>query len=132
MKLNFQKQQIFFIDLSTQKEKLTSIVLNKRADLLLYLSSLRADISLLNLLVSSLNLKSKENQEKINEKIEELNKLRKELREINKEWEDIKEKVIFFKNYEGVLRNAICKNSELQLDELIENEEKINCEKSSQ
>ncbi|CBZ40694.1 hypothetical protein MSUIS_06010 [Mycoplasma suis KI3806] len=49
-------------------------------------------------------------QEKSNNVISQLNDLRRKSKSIYEEWEQIKENINWFQNFEGKVKNLICKN----------------------
>ncbi|CBZ40700.1 hypothetical protein MSUIS_06070 [Mycoplasma suis KI3806] len=110
-----------------EKSKKEGELLKEEASLTFYFVNLRTSIAFLNLSVAGLQEKSLEKQKEINKKIEELNQLREKLKQENQDWEEIKKKIVSFQNYEGILKNAICKNSEHKYIS-DSREETVNCE----
>ncbi|ADX98173.1 hypothetical protein [Mycoplasma suis] len=108
-----------------KSDELERTSLSKQKDLI-DSSLLNVSLNILSLerLFSSLYFDGQELQEKSNEIIKKLNETKQKLSEIHKEWLEVKEKMIFFQNYEGVIKNIICKNSQFkeknQCDALVE------------
>ncbi|AGX88878.1 hypothetical protein [Mycoplasma parvum] len=61
---------------------------------------------------SALKLNSEKTIKEINKKYEELNEFNKNLQKIYQKWEDLKINITDFQHFEGLLKNAICNNSQ--------------------
>ncbi|AGX89157.1 hypothetical protein [Mycoplasma parvum] len=53
---------------------------------------------------------------KINELIKELNSTKDKLIKLHKEWEEFKTKLFEFRNYEGIVQNSLCINTQYKDD----------------
>ncbi|WP_052299010.1 hypothetical protein [Mycoplasma suis] len=84
----------------------------RKIDLNKFISFLGININFLDWLSRDLLKKSNNVQEDTKNQTEQLNKLKKFLVVLSKEWENLKNQVIVFTNYKGLVNTAICKNTE--------------------
>ncbi|ADX98159.1 hypothetical protein [Mycoplasma suis] len=88
------------------------------------LSKLKSNINSFSKLFEMLKSSGTALHQNSNRTIDRLNSLRIDLQKVNKEWEELKDFLLELANYEGKIRNSICKNSE--------NNEKQKCELNSE
>ncbi|AGX89153.1 coiled-coil domain-containing protein [Mycoplasma parvum] len=87
---------------------------------------LEKSIVFLNLLSNFHNINLKFLNFEINEFIKKLNESRRDLQKFHEEWEVFKSKLFEFKNYEGIVKNSICINTQYKEKEKCD---KINSER---
>ncbi|CBZ40684.1 hypothetical protein MSUIS_05910 [Mycoplasma suis KI3806] len=88
------------------------------------LSKLESNINSFSKLFEMLKSSGTALHQNSNRVIDRLNSLRIDLQKVNKEWEELKDFLLELTNYEGKIKNSICRNSE--------NNEKQKCELNSE
>ncbi|CBZ40693.1 hypothetical protein MSUIS_06000 [Mycoplasma suis KI3806] len=87
---------------------------NYEINLKLLLFELEETISFLESFSSDLQIDSKETESEINQVINNLNNLKEQLRKTLKNWEELKDKLSYFRNFEGKIKNSVCKNTQFE------------------
>ncbi|AGX88873.1 hypothetical protein [Mycoplasma parvum] len=103
-----EKLKVYF----SQNQLLKKSFLNNQNDLTILLNFLKIDIFLTNIQTSVLKLNSRKTLDEINKNSQELNEFNKNLQNIHQKWEALKINVVDFQYFEGLLKNAICNNSQ--------------------